>query len=301
MPMLSPRSIISGQPGTVLWTLWTIIASILAAIFFKSTHLDSPRLPPPIQDHIPEHSTPRLTMAVAALQYLTVPAATRHTATVFFVHGLGDTGQGWEPVADMFRADPALAHVKWVLPHSPQRPVTANMGITMPSWFDIYSFGFDTAEDEEGMRTSAGLIKDLVKLEIEKNGIPANRILLGGFSQGGAMSLLAGLTGEFKLAGLTVLSGWLPLRSKFKDMASPNAISTPIFWGHGSADPLVKAQFSKDSADFLTEQLGVPLAKPGQPGGLSYNVYEGMGHTTIPKELDELKTFIKSVLPANTN
>ncbi|KAJ3514247.1 hypothetical protein NLJ89_g2486 [Agrocybe chaxingu] len=285
MPMLSLRSIISGQPGTVLWTLWTIIASILAAIFFKSAYFDSPRPSPPIQDQIPEHSTPRLTMAVAALQYLTVPAATRHTATVFFVHGLGDTGQGWKPVADMFRADPALAHVKWVLPHS----------------FDIYSFGFDTAEDEEGMRTSAGLIKDLIKFEIEKNGIPANRILLGGFSQGGTMSLLAGLTGEFKLAGLTVLSGWLPLRSKFKDMASPNAISTPIFWGHGSADPLVKAQFSKDSADFLTEQLGVPLAKPGQSGGLSYNVYEGMGHTTIPKELDELKTFIKSVLPANTN
>jgi len=238
-------------------------------------------------------------MAVApALKYLTVPAATKHTATVIFVHGLGDTGDGWRPVADMFKVDPQLAHVKWVLPHSPVRPVTANMGIVMPSWFNIYSFGFNTEEDEEAMRKSAGMINDLIKYEIETNGIDASRIVLGGFSQGGTMSLLTGLTGGHKLAGIANLSGWLPLRGKFKELASQNANTIPIFWGQGTADPLVKAQITKDSTEYLIGQLGVPRAKPGEFGGLSYNTYDGMGHVTVEKELNDLKTFIIKAIPA---
>lgn len=197
----------------------------------------------------------------------------------------------------MFKVDTALAHVKWLLPHSPIQAVKANMGIEMPSWFDIYSFGFDTTEDEAGMLKSAGMINELIKHEIDVNGIDPSRIVLGGFSQGGTMSLLAGLTGPHRLAGLVVLSGWLPLRHKFKAMASQNAASTPIFWGTGSADPLVKAQFAEDSSKFLIDQVGIPVAKPGEFGGLSYNVYEGMGHATVPKELDELKAFIKKAIP----
>ncbi|RDB20092.1 Acyl-protein thioesterase 1 [Hypsizygus marmoreus] len=235
--------------------------------------------------------------AAVTLKYLTVPAISKHTATVIFVHGLGDTGHGWKPVADMFRADPDLAHVKWVLPHSPIRSVKANMGMEMPSWFDIYSFGFDTDEDELGMLQSARLINQLVTAEVD-SGIDASRIVLGGFSQGAAMSLLTGLTGERKLAGIAVLSGWLPLRTKFKAMASPNSASIPVFWGHGSNDPLVKFQFCKDSSDFLTKQLGMPTSNSVEEcKGLTYNIYEGMGHTTNPKELDDLKTWIKKAIP----
>lgn len=80
-------------------------------------------------------------------------------------------------------------------------------------------------------------------------------------------------------------------------MASQNAASTPIFWGTGKADPLVKVQFSEESSKFLIEQIGMPVAKPGEFGGLSYNVYEGMGHATVPKELDELKAFLKKAIP----
>ncbi|EDR12736.1 uncharacterized protein LACBIDRAFT_188773 [Laccaria bicolor S238N-H82] len=234
--------------------------------------------------------------AATTLKYLTVPAIGKHTATVLFVHGLGDTGHGWKPVADMFKADPALAHVKWILPHSPTRTVKANMGIEMPSWFDIYSFGFDTDEDEMGMLQSARMISGLISAEVD-GGIDPRRIVLGGFSQGGAMSLLTGLTGERKLAGVAVLSGWLPLRNKFKAMASQHAASIPVFWGHGAADPLVKYQFCKDSADFLTQTLGMPLAPTGECKGLSYNIYEGMGHTTTQKELDDLREWIKKAIP----
>ncbi|KAG5639691.1 hypothetical protein H0H81_005874 [Sphagnurus paluster] len=234
--------------------------------------------------------------AAAALKCITVPSTAKHTATVFFVHGLGDTGHGWKPVADMFRTDPDLAHVKWILPHSPTRSVTANMGIEMPSWFDIYSFGFNTDEDETGMLQSARLINQLITDEVN-SGTDPSRIVLGGFSQGATMSLLTGLTGEKKLAGIAVLSGWLPLRSKFKSLASPHASSIPVFWGHGMVDPLVKFQFCKDSSEFLTKELGIPLVeKPGDKG-LSYNLYPSMGHTTNQKELDDLRAWIKNALP----
>jgi len=238
-------------------------------------------------------------MAVApALRFLTVPATTKHTATVIFVHGLGDTGFGWKPVADMFKTDGGLAHVKWVLPHSPIRAVTANMGIEMPSWFDIYSFGLNTDEDETNMLKSAGMLRELIKYEVETSGIDPSRILLGGFSQGATMSILTGLTGEPKLAGIAVLSGWVPLRNKFHEMVIPSITSSiPIFWGTGAQDALVKIELSKRSVQILTEQIGVPRATPGVLGGLTYNIYEDIGHTTNERELGELKDFIKKVLP----
>jgi lysophospholipase I len=83
-------------------------------------------------------------------------------------------------------------------------------------------------------------------------------------------------------------------------MASPTASSTPIFWGHGSVDPLVKAQYSKASTDFVVQQLGTPLAKPGDVKGLSYHVYEGVGHTASERELADLKEWIKKIIPNDT-
>jgi len=227
---------------------------------------------------------------------ITIAPTEKHTATVFFIHGLGDTGRGWMPVADKFCQDSELAHVKWVLPHSPRRPVTANMSIEMPSWFDIYSFGFKTDEDEDGMLRSVTLIRQLIEEEIG-SGINPSRIILGGFSQGGAMSLLTALTSDFQLAGIACLSGWLPLHNKIKSMTSPNALSAPIFWGHGTKDPLVLLDFSKKSVEFLSTEMGMMRGKPGAFGGLSYHLYEGMGHTTNQKELEDLKAFIKTAVP----
>jgi predicted esterase len=164
----------------------------------------------------------------------------------------------------MFRKDPELAHVKWVLPHSyvasfinqlisaadgddssfhflissmmqalcvPLRPIWVlkchrgvsavfqrqNEGNNIYSRFDIYSFGFKTVEDEDGMLTSVELIRGLIGDEI-RSGIDPSRIVLGGFSQGGAMSLLTALTLDFKLAGVVCMSGWLPLQHKIKSV-----------------------------------------------------------------------------------
>ncbi|KAL0580519.1 hypothetical protein V5O48_001506 [Marasmius crinis-equi] len=234
-----------------------------------------------------------------ALQFITVPAAAKHTATVIFVHGLGDTGHGWKPVADMFKTEPSLTHVKWVLPHARQRPITGNMGMTMPGWFDIKSFeNFKTVEDEEGMMESVRHLTELIDVEIA-SGIQPNRVILGGFSQGAAMSLLTGLTSEkLQLAGVVSLSGWLPLKQKFKETVSSHAKSTPVFWGHGTADPLVRLEFANESIEALKSfgfniTSGVEGAK-----GVSFNTYPGVAHSTNLQELDDLKSWISKVLPA---
>ncbi|KIK67623.1 hypothetical protein GYMLUDRAFT_36362 [Collybiopsis luxurians FD-317 M1] len=230
-----------------------------------------------------------------ALKFLTTPAAKKHTATVIFVHGLGDTGHGWKPVADMFRTESSLGHIKWVLPHSPLSPVTANMCMVMPSWFDIKSFGFKDEEDEKGMLTSRASLAQLIDAELDA-GIPASRIILGGFSQGGAMSLLTGLTSDKQLAGIVCLSGWVPIRSTMQKMLAPHATSMPIFWGHGSADPLVKPKLAEESIEFL-KSVGISVAKSGGSAGLSHNVYPGVGHSTNMQELEDLKAWIAKVVP----
>ncbi|KAJ3895598.1 Phospholipase/carboxylesterase/thioesterase [Lentinula edodes] len=230
-----------------------------------------------------------------ALHSLTVPAAKKHTATVIFVHGLGDTGHGWEPVANMFKKEPTLGHVKWVLPHSPQSPVTANMCMVMPSWFDIKSFGFKDVEDEAGMLKSKASLTQLIDAELAA-GLAPNRIILGGFSQGAAMSLLTGLSLDKQLAGIVCLSGWVPIKDTLQKMLAPHSTQMPIFWGHGSSDPLVKPIFAEESVEFL-KSVGISNAKPGELSGLSYNIYPGVGHSTNMQELEDLKVWIAKVIP----
>jgi len=238
-------------------------------------------------------------MSVASLKYLTVNAAAKHTATVIFVHGLGDTGDGWKPVADLFGTDPTLKHVKWVLPHAPVQRVTANFGMEMPSWFDLRSFDFSSDEDEKGMRETSQKLNQLISHEID-SGIPSNRIVLGGFSQGGAMSLLTGLTSEVvKLGGIVVLSGWLPLSAKFKDMLSDNAKTLPIFWGHGIADPLVRLDFATRSVDFLKSSCGISESDDKTLSGLKFRTYKDLEHSSSKEELSDLKYWLKSVIPGD--
>lgn len=216
-----------------------------------------------------------------ALKFISIPAVTRHTATVIFMHGLGDTGWGWEPVAKMLRTDAGLGHVKWVLPHARPRPVTANMGMTMPAWFDIYSFGFDGREDESGILETRVELSGLIRAEVD-SGIDANRIVVGGFSQGGAMALLTGLTSEFKLGGVVVLSGWLPLRHKLAAMAGPHAKSVPIFWGHGEQDPIVGIELGRASTRLVESTM------------IEFHSYPTLAHSASEEELEELQRWLKS-------
>ncbi|CAL1699621.1 unnamed protein product [Somion occarium] len=214
------------------------------------------------------------------LDYLSVSPRTKHTATVIFVHGLGDTGFGWRPLAEVMSKDPELNRVKWVLPHAPRRYVTIN-SVYMPSWYNITSMNPIT-EDETDILQSAKAIDDLITAEIE-SGTPADRIILGGLSQGAAMTLLTGFTTKHRLGGLIVLSGRLPLRNKFKSLPISDHIKElPIFWGHGTEDPIVEYKLGLLSMDYIKSELGIRTASDsnsGVPTGLSFHSYKDLGHT----------------------
>ncbi|XP_012676794.1 acyl-protein thioesterase 1 [Clupea harengus] len=214
-----------------------------------------------------------------------VPAARKASAAVIFLHGLGDTGHGW---AEAF-AGIRTPHVKYICPHAPTMPVSLNMNMRMPSWFDIVSLSPDATEDESGIKRAAENIKALIDQEV-KNGIPSTRIVLGGFSQGGALSLYTALTTKQKLGGVLALSCWLPLRNSFPQAAADvGNKDVPVLQCHGEADPLVPLMFG-----CLTVQK---LKSLMNPNNITFKTYPGMAHSSCPQEMDNIKDFIETNLP----
>ncbi|KAI8998268.1 Phospholipase/carboxylesterase/thioesterase [Gaertneriomyces semiglobifer] len=224
-------------------------------------------------------------MSTAALKSIIVPATSTHTATVFFLHGLGDSGHGWAPVAKMLQ--PLLPHIKWILPHAPSRPITINMGMAMPGWYDIYQLSPGGKEDTLGVTDSVSKIGDLIQQEIQA-GIPPSRIVLGGFSQGSAVSITYSMLSEQKLAGFACLSGYLPLnpdtlRTKMNDVNK----ETPMLMCHGDADEVVAYQWGKMSFEKIKE-LG---------RNVEFKTYKGVGHSSDMQELRDLAKWLSDVVP----
>ncbi|KAJ7480113.1 Phospholipase/carboxylesterase [Mycena galericulata] len=229
--------------------------------------------------------------------YLKIDSSS-HSATVILMHGLGDSGRGMYPTANMFHQDPAFKHIKWILPHAPVRPIRANGNHKMPAWFDVYNFQFEGEEDEAGMMESIASIDQLLTEEVD-SGIDPSRIVLAGFTQGGAMTLLTGLTTQKKLAGLAIMSGRLPIGHRLKELAPPHASSLPVFWGHGIADPLAKFVFGQVSVEFMTKEMGFQMAPAtGEAKGIEFHGYEGLGTGMSQEELRDLGVWLKKVLPA---
>ncbi|KAI1307475.1 Phospholipase/carboxylesterase/thioesterase [Xylaria venustula] len=220
-------------------------------------------------------------------------ASAKHTATVIFLHGLGDTGVGWASAVETWNRRGKLNEVKWVLPHAPRIPITAAEGMIIPGWFDIAGLN-GGIEDIRGRQDETGLLKtrdyvnSLIQAEIDA-GIPANRIVLGGFSQGGAMALLTGLTAKVKLAGVVGLSCWLPLDSKFPSLVQESDLNheTPIFLAHGTADHVVPTPLGQMSYEILKKE-NFPV---------TMKTYPGMAHAACLEEMDEVEAFFYSRLP----
>ncbi|KAL1744118.1 Phospholipase/carboxylesterase/thioesterase [Schizophyllum fasciatum] len=235
---------------------------------------------------------------IKPLSYATVDAKCTHTATFIFVHGLGDCGYRWEPVAELFVRHPALGHIKWILPNMCNAVSCVRSLSICFLRFDIKNFGVPIGpEDEEGMFESRARLHALIDGEI-KAGIPPSRIVLGGLSQGGVMTWLTGLTSPVKLAGLVVLSSRLGVPHRVKELAAPHVAELPIFCAHGDADDLVHIDRCYASLEFLNTNLGIgKAASPGLPG-ISLHIYEGLGHTTNTRELEDLRAWLECVLPA---
>jgi phospholipase/carboxylesterase len=171
------------------------------------------------------------------------------TAAVIWLHGLGADGFDFVPIVDELRL-PASLPVRFIFPHARTRPVTINNGFVMRAWYDIMGFGPERAEDDAGIRESDGVVKQYIEQQIAQ-GIAANRIVIAGFSQGGAIALHSGVRYPQRLAGVMALSTYLPLRTSVAKEASDVNRDIPILMCHGSRDPVVGLPMGEASRDVL--------------------------------------------------
>jgi phospholipase/carboxylesterase len=185
---------------------------------------------------------------------MTLPAVEHETAanpacTIIWLHGLGADGNDFAPIVPQL-VDAAWPALRFVFPHAPVRPVTINNGMSMRAWYDISGFDLTSRQDEAGVRASISEVETLIARE-HVRGVPSERIVLAGFSQGGAIALAAGLRHAKKLAGVIALSTYMPIASTFAPERSAANADTPIFWGHGIADPVVVLQRGIDARELL--------------------------------------------------
>jgi phospholipase/carboxylesterase len=171
------------------------------------------------------------------LDAIEIESAPGPTAAVIWMHGLGADGHDFEPIVPELRL-PASLPVRFVFPHAPLRPVTINQGHVMRAWYDIRALAGVRREDEAGVRQSARQIEALMERERQR-GIAPGRLVLAGFSQGGAMALHVGLRHAERLAGVMALSCYLPLGDTLPTEAAAANRDVPIFWAHGVHDPML--------------------------------------------------------------
>ncbi|GAB2668400.1 alpha/beta hydrolase [Arenimonas aestuarii] len=176
--------------------------------------------------------------------------------TILWLHGLGADGHDFAPIVpELLR--PGWPALRFVFPHAPVRPVTLNNGVPMRAWYDLKNLDLDQRADETGVRESIAQVEALIERE-DARGVPPERLLLAGFSQGGAIALAAGVRRERAVAGLVGLSTYLPMGSTTKAEATPQALATPTFMAHGTHDPVVPEAFGARSRDLL-KTLGVDV------------------------------------------
>lgn len=173
------------------------------------------------------------------------------SAAVIWLHGLGASGHDFVPIVPELQLDDLA--VRFVFPHAPVRAVTVNMGMSMRAWYDILSARNMQKQDEAGIRASERLVHGFLQSEQDR-GIAAERIVLAGFSQGGAITLHTGLRYPKRLAGLLALSTYLPLGEQFAKESNPQRKDTPILMCHGDADPMLPLAMGHWSRDLLLER-----------------------------------------------
>ena len=186
----------------------------------------------------------------SALPYIETNPVSEIKATVIWLHGLGDSGHGFAPIVPELRLPDALG-VRFVFPHAPERPVTINGGMRMRAWYDIKSMDFDKRADLTGVRESAEQVEQLIEAEIS-NGVPPEKIILAGFSQGGVIALHLGPRFSKSLGGIMGLSTYMCQPELLAGEAHPANQQTPVFMAHGEMDDVVPIAMGKAAYDTLT-------------------------------------------------
>lgn len=201
---------------------------------------------------------------------------------IVWLHGLGADGHDFAPIVPELAA--GLPPLRFVFPHAPVRPITINGGMSMRGWYDLYGTELAAREDNAGIRESIAHVHGLLDAQ-RAAGIGAERLLLAGFSQGGAITLAAGLRYPHALAGLVALSTYLPLGATLAAEAHAENLRTPVFMAHGSLDAVVPQKLGEMSRDHL-KSLGYAIAWHSWP----------MGHFVVQEEIAELRRFLQARL-----
>ncbi len=222
------------------------------------------------------------------LETIEVETGKNPTAAVIWLHGLGADGNDFVPIVNELDLSGAPA-TRFVFPHAPMRPVTINSGQVMRAWYDV-SYGDlegkSRRADAVGVHESQAQINALIEREV-KRGIAAGKIVLAGFSQGGAVALQAGLRYPEKLAGVMALSTYLPLADALPQEAAPANKNTPIFMAHGLFDPVVPLVMGAGSMTFL---IGLGYA-------VEWRQYP-MQHSVCPQEIEDISAWLRKILKA---
>jgi len=197
-------------------------------------------------------------------------------ASVIWLHGLGADGYDFAPVVDMLN----LAQVRFILPHAPSMAVTRNNGYVMPAWYDLYAPSESQPEDLAGITRSEGYLNSLIDNEI-KRGIASDKIVLAGFSQGGAIALHTATRYPKKLAGVLALSTYLPLNSTLAKQAHAANLATPIFMAHGRTDDIIS----------LDRALASRLCLEETGFAVQWHEYP-MAHSVCAEEINDIRLFL---------
>ena len=228
--------------------------------------------------------TPSSTPDNAPLPCVEIETGAEPTHAVIWLHGLGADGHDFEPVVD--ELDLArLPPVRFVFPHAPMRPVTINNGYVMRAWYDILSLDFaQRREDPLGVRESARQLETLIERE-NRRGIADERIVLAGFSQGGAIALHAGLRHPRRLAGILALSTYLPLADTLAAEADAANREVPLFMAHGRDDAVIPHEFGQRSGQLLLD-MGFRTEWHDYP----------IGHTLSLAEIEDIDAWLRGCL-----
>jgi phospholipase/carboxylesterase len=221
-----------------------------------------------------------------SLETIEIETAPNPQVSVIWLHGLGASANDFVPIVPDLGLN--LNHlglsIRFVFPNAPMMPISINGGYTMRAWYDIREIDLVRQEDEKGLRASRLAMEELIAKE-KSRGVPAKRIILAGFSQGSAMTLMTGLRHKERLGGLACLSGYLPLADKTQAESSKANADVPIFMGHGSVDPVVPLGRARDARDQLGE-LGYSV---------EWHEYL-MPHTVCPQQVVDLGVWFQRVL-----
>ncbi len=217
------------------------------------------------------------------LETVEIETAPNPTATVLWLHGLGADGHDFEPIVPELAA-PAGRALRFVFPHAPVRPVTLNGGVRMRAWYDIIGIDRGSRQDEAGVRASDAGIRALIRRENER-GVATERIVLAGFSQGGAMALFTSLRYPEKLAGIIGLSCYKVLAPTLDAERQPANQHTPVFMAHGTYDPVVNFSLGEETCGLLKAR-GYPV---------EWHTYP-MPHAVCPEEIEAIAAWLRTTL-----